>query len=91
MEARLNETLYNDVHGIANDLIFSTPVIVRYMKKNLDITKPRYSEQIWPVPWPFVISEGSTLQDYNYDLYKLSLALSRCAYAYYIIACLYNL
>ena len=25
------------------------------MKKNLDITKPRYSEQIWPVRWPFVI------------------------------------
>ena len=22
---------------------------------NLDITKPRYSEQILPVPWPFVI------------------------------------
>ena len=22
------------------------------MKKNLDITKPRYSEQILPVPWP---------------------------------------
>ena len=27
------------------------------MKKNLDITaKPRYREQILPVPWPFVIS-----------------------------------
>ena len=26
------------------------------MKKNLDITKPRYSEQIFPVPWPFVMS-----------------------------------
>ena len=25
------------------------------MKKNLDITKPRYSKQILPVPWPFVI------------------------------------
>ena len=25
------------------------------MKKNLDITKPRYSEQILPVRWPFVI------------------------------------
>ena len=25
------------------------------MKINLDITKPRYSEQILPVPWPFVI------------------------------------
>ena len=26
------------------------------MKMNLDITKPCYSEQILPVPWPFVIS-----------------------------------
>ena len=26
------------------------------MKKNLDITKPLYSEQILPVPWAFVIS-----------------------------------
>ena len=26
------------------------------MKKNLDITKPRYSEHILPVPWPFGIS-----------------------------------
>ena len=26
------------------------------MEKNLDVTKPRYSEQILPVPWPFVFS-----------------------------------
>ena len=58
------------------------------MKKNLDIATPRYSEQILSVPWPLVISQGSTLQDYNYDLYKVSLALSRCACAYYIISCL---
>ena len=25
------------------------------MKKNLDITKPRYSEQILPVPTPFIV------------------------------------
>ena len=36
--------------------IFFTLVIVKYMKKNLDITKPRYSEHFLPVPWPFVIS-----------------------------------
>ena len=36
--------------------IFFTPVIAQCMKKDLDITKPRYSEQILPVPWPFVIS-----------------------------------
>ena len=26
------------------------------MKKNLDLTKPRHSELILPIPWPFVIS-----------------------------------
>ena len=26
------------------------------MKKDLNITKPRYSEQILPVPWPFDFS-----------------------------------
>ena len=26
------------------------------MKNDLDITKPRYSEQILPVPWAFVVS-----------------------------------
>ena len=33
-----------------------TLVIVKYVKKYLDITKPRYSEHILPVHWPFVIS-----------------------------------
>ena len=27
------------------------------MKKNLDVTKPRYSEEISPVPGPVVLSE----------------------------------
>ena len=26
------------------------------MEKNLDVTKPCYSEHMLPVPWPFVIS-----------------------------------
>ena len=30
--------------------IFFTPVIVKDMEKNLDITKPRYSEKNWLVP-----------------------------------------
>lgn len=29
--------------------------MVKYIKKNLDLTKPRYSEQILPVPLPFVV------------------------------------
>ena len=35
---------------------FFTPVMVKYVKKNLDITKPRYNEQILSVPWSFVKS-----------------------------------
>ena len=35
--------------------IFFIPVTAKWMKKNLDITKPRSSEQILPVPWPFVM------------------------------------
>ena len=31
-------------------------VIVKYMEKNLGITKPRYREQILPLPCPFVVS-----------------------------------
>ena len=32
--------------------------MVKYMEKNLDITKPcfMYNEHILPVPWPFIIS-----------------------------------
>ena len=30
--------------------------MVKYLKKKLDTTKPRYSEQILLVTWPFVIS-----------------------------------
>ena len=40
--------LYNKVLSIA--MIFFTPVIVKYMEKTLDITKPCYSAQILPVP-----------------------------------------
>ena len=37
-------------------MIFFTPLMVKYMEKNLDETKPRYSKHMLPVPWPFVIS-----------------------------------
>ena len=39
---------------ITNDFLY--PSEVECMEKYLDITKPRYSEQILPVPWQFVIS-----------------------------------
>ena len=54
MEPRYNEPLYNEVLGMMND--FHYPIIENYMKKNLDITKPRYWEQILSVPGPFVKS-----------------------------------
>ena len=41
------------------------------MKKNLDITKPRYSEQILSVTWPFVISRFHCL--YHYMRYFCNL------------------
>ena len=42
--------------SLIKQVIFFTPVIVKYIppKKNLDITKPLYSEQILPIPWAFV-------------------------------------
>ena len=40
-----------------------TPVIVNYMKNNLEMPKPRYSQQILPVPWPFVISRFHCIRD----------------------------
>ena len=38
-------------------MLFLAPVVVKYKKKNLDITKPHYSKHILSVPWPFVISK----------------------------------
>ena len=55
MEPRYNEPLYNEVLGITNDFLRPSSNII-YMEKNLNVTKTRYSEQILPVPCPFVIS-----------------------------------
>ena len=55
VEPRCNEPLvYNEVLGITNDFLYPSKGKIKYRKNNLDITKPRYSEQI--LPWPFVIS-----------------------------------
>ena len=42
------------------------------MKKNLNITKPRYSEHILPVPWPFPLASASTVE-------KLKLGMKICS------------
>ena len=49
VEPRYNEPLHQDVLGKTNK--FFTPVVIKDMKKNVDITKPRYSKQILPVAW----------------------------------------
>ena len=51
---KTNHDLYNEVLSETNDFLY--PIIVKYMEKNLDITKPRYSAQFLPVPWPFDFS-----------------------------------
>ena len=51
VDPRFNEHLYNEVLE-TNDFLF--PSNSKILKKNLDITKPRYSVQILSVPWPFV-------------------------------------
>ena len=38
--------VYNDALGLTNNFFF-TPLTVKHMEKNLDITKPRFSKQIW--------------------------------------------
>ena len=52
MEARFNEHLYNEILDRTNDFLY--PNYSKILKKNLDITKPRYSVQIVSVRWPFV-------------------------------------
>ena len=52
VESRFNEHLYNEVLDKTNDFLFLNNS--KILKKNLDITKPRYSVQILLVPWPFV-------------------------------------
>ena len=53
------ENLYNEVLGITKDFLY--PVMVKYIKKDLDMTKPRYSEHVLPVPWPFNISRSTVI------------------------------
>ena len=39
--------------GTTNDFLYQTS---KYMKRNLDMTKLRYSKRILPVSWPFAIT-----------------------------------
>jgi len=44
--------------GITDDFRDPSNSTVKYMKKNLDMTKPRHSEENWSVPWPFIASRS---------------------------------
>ena len=59
MERGYNEPLHNKVLGIRNDFLSHSNSIKLMEKKILDITKPHYSEQIWPVPLPLIISSST--------------------------------
>ena len=60
VEPRFYKPLCNKVLSITNDFLY--PLIVKHVEKNLDVTKPCYSDHMLPVPWPFVISR------FHYDL-----------------------
>ena len=48
--------LYIAKYLVKRTIFFTLLIIVKYKKKNLDITEPLYGEQILPVPWAFVMS-----------------------------------
>jgi len=56
METLYDEPRYNEVLFLTNVFLYNRNFIVKYIEKNLDITKARYIEHILPVPWHFVIS-----------------------------------
>ena len=49
INAQLVEPLYNE-SLVDNEHFLYPSKVIKYMKKNLDITKPRYSEEILAVP-----------------------------------------
>ena len=63
VEPRFNEPLYNEFLGPTNDIL--RPSSGKIYEKNLEMTKPLYSEHILSVPWPFVISTSTVLPSYN--------------------------
>ena len=50
-----NKFLKNSFYSFTNDFLYPSNIEI-YEKKTLDITTARYSEQILPILWPFVIS-----------------------------------
>ena len=45
--------------------------MVKYTKKNRDMAKPRYGEQVLTVPWPFIIIyRGSAVRIFNINFFS---------------------
>lgn len=64
VETPFNEPLYKEVLGIVNYILL--PVIVKWMKKNLDIEKPLYRAEhilLAPSAFPFAISRFHCCED----------------------------
>ena len=49
LDPRYNDPLYNELLGITSNFL-TPPVIVKYLKQNLDITKPLYSKTHFASP-----------------------------------------
>ena len=58
MKPRYNDPLYNEVLYPSNS---------KKCKKNLNITKPRFFEQILPIPWPLAMSRFHCKNNNNND------------------------
>ena len=70
VELQCNKPLYYERFLFA-------PVIVKYMEKILDIMKACYSEQIFPVPCPFLISRFHLHRTSIFALYLYFLHVFR--------------
>ena len=47
-------------------IVFFVAVILKYIKKNFDITNPPLNDQIWPVPSDFLKFEVPLYLDYKF-------------------------
>lgn len=74
--------LYNEVLNIMNNIHQPSNGEISCIEKNLDTTRPCYSEQIVPIPWPFIksrfhctISKGVHIIETFSDLFEEDLEI----------------
>ena len=56
VDPRYNKSLYNEVLGVTNGFLYTSKSKIYEKEPWYKLTKPLYSEQILPIPWPFFIS-----------------------------------